>query len=295
MRRCVERCITPFSWCCTAICFLALASILAYLLWKGVPVLGWELIFADTPPLDALLLKRQVFDGLFPAMAGTVALVCISLLVALPVGLAAGIYMAEYAHGLVKSFLSLFFDILAGLPSVVIGLAGFSLSIALHRLFPHKFGPCLLLSGLCLGLLVLPYLIRSTQSALEAVPSALRLTAPSLGATKLQNLSRVLLPFCTRDLLGGVILALGRTAEDTAVIMLTGVVASAGVPRSVLEQFEALPFYIYYISSQYTDTQELERGFGAAVILLALCVVLFCCAFFVQRRVQLHFSGARER
>jgi len=73
-------------------------------------------------------------------------------------------------------------------------------------------------------------------------------------------------------------LALGRAAEDTAVIMLTGVVATAGVPHSVLTKFEALPFYIYYISSQYSDQAELARGFGGTIILLTLCGILFCFA-----------------
>ena len=86
-------------------------------------------------------------------------------------------------------------------------------------------------------------------------------------------------------LLSGVILAIGRCAEDTAVIMLTGVVATAGIPKSLLSQYEALPFYIYYISSEYSNTQELLTGYGASIILLTICIFLFSIAFIIKRRL----------
>ena len=84
-------------------------------------------------------------------------------------------------------------------------------------------------------------------------------------------------------MLSGIILAIGRCAEDTAVIMLTGVVATTGVPKSLLSNYEALPFYIYYISSQYANTHELLTGYGASVILLAICVSLFFLAFVIKK------------
>jgi phosphate transport system permease protein len=136
-----------------------------------------------------------------------------------------------------------------------------------------------------LAFLVLPYIIRTTQVTLESLPSSTRVTALALGATKLQNILYVLIPKSFSGIISGVILAIGRCAEDTAVIMLTGVVAMAGVPKSLLSTYEALPFYIYYISSQYTDTQELMTGCGASIILLFLCVILFSVAFILKRRL----------
>jgi phosphate transport system permease protein len=133
-----------------------------------------------------------------------------------------------------------------------------------------------------LAFLVLPYLIRSTQGALEALPNTIRRTAPALGASRVQNLFLILLPRARDGILNGVILSIGRCAEDTAVIMLTGAVAMAGVPRSVFENYEALPFYIYYISSQYADQQELLNGYAAAIILLCLCGLLFISALYVN-------------
>ncbi|MCG8551104.1 MAG: hypothetical protein MI799_11945 [Desulfobacterales bacterium] len=92
----------------------------------------------------------------------------------------------------------------------------------------------------------------------------------------------VLLPLALSDIVSGVVLAIGRCAEDTAVIMLTGVVAAAGVPKSIFASFEALPFFIYYTASEYTDPSELAKGYGAALILLLICSLLFIFAHLLK-------------
>ena len=245
-------------------------------------------------PLDALLLQRQVFDGIFPAMVGTLVLVGLSIAIALPVGVGAGIYMAEFATPRIKATFGLFFDILAGIPSILVGLFGFSVAVFLHHRVSDRIMPCLLISALALAFLVLPYLIRTTQAALESLPRQVRVTAPALGATRLQTIFWVLLPQSLAGIVSGVILSIGRCAEDTAVIMLTGVVATAGVPRSLLANYEALPFFIYTISAQYADQAELMRGYGAAIVLLAVCALLFTLATLIRHRLADHLLyGAR--
>lgn len=282
--RLIELFIKSFAWSSGFLLLFAASAVIGFLLVKGVPALGISLIFGDTPPAEALFLRRQVLTGLFPAMAGTCMLVVLAVGMATPVGIAAGIYLAEYSRGNLKSFLSLFYDILAGVPSIVIGLFGFSIAVSLHH-YVKGIYPCLLISSLALAFLVLPYLIRTTQFAMESIPAEVRLTAPALGATRLQNIAHVLFPRSLPGISSGVILAIGRCAEDTAVIMLTGVVASAGIPKSVLSSYEALPFYIYYISSQYRDANELQTGFGAAVILLIICACLFLAAFYLKNQL----------
>jgi phosphate transport system permease protein len=283
LNRASERFVTGFSWLSGLSLLAAISYIVGYLLVKGLPMLSLDLIFGDTRPVDALLLKRQVFDGLFPAIVGTLSLVVLSVGWAVPVGLATGIYLAEYAHDRVKGSFNLSFDILAGIPSIVIGLFGFSVAVFLHKHFSDQVYPCLLISSLSLAFLVLPYIIRTTQVSLESLPAQTRLTALALGASKLQNILHVLIPKSLSGITSGLILAIGRCAEDTAVIMLTGVVATAGVPKSLLSHYEALPFYIYYISSQYATPQELMTGYGASIILLIICVFLFLLAFIIKR------------
>lgn len=288
MRKFVEKIVPLFSWMCGIVLLVAIAGVLGYLFLKGYRSLGLKLIFGTTPPLDALLMRRPVFNGLFPAIVGTFSLVFLAICWAIPVGMAAGIYLAEYAQGKTKKILDLFFDVMAGLPSVVVGLFGFSVTVFLNRNLSGRIYPCLFISSIALAFLVLPYIIRTTQIALEGLPASLRMTALALGASRLQNIVRVLLPQSLSGIISGVILAIGRCAEDTAVIMLTGVVASAGVPRSLLSHYEALPFYIYYISSQYVDQKELATGYGAAIILLFICLVLFGLAFLIKKRVNLY-------
>ncbi len=285
MTRFLEKTVPAFAWLCGAVFLAAIASVVGYLLYKGLRTLDPGLFFGDTAPLDALLMKRRVFGGIFPAMAGTVLLVVLSVGWAVPIGLAAGIYLAEYARGGTKDTLNFFFDILAGLPSIVVGLFGFSLAVFLNKNVSARLHPCLLVSSVALAFLVLPYIIRTTQVSLETVPPRVRMTARSMGATRLQNIFRVLLPQSLPGLSSGVILAIGRCAEDTAVIMLTGAVATAGIPGSLLSHYEALPFYIYYISAQYADQRELATGYGASIVLLAVCLLLFFLAFLVRKSV----------
>lgn len=259
--------------------------VVGFVTWRGASHIGPALLFGNVSPWDALFRAVPVFDGLWPATVGTLALVVGAVTLAAPLGLATGIYLAEFARGRLKEMLTVFFDVLAGVPSVVVGLFGFSVSLIGHKMVSPRFGPCLVVAAFSLMILVLPYVIRATQTALESVPVQVRIIALSLGADRVQNLTWVLIPYSLRGIASGLLLAIGRCAEDTAVILLTGAVVSAGVPRSLLDPFEALPFFIYYVSTQYASTEELERGFGAALILLATSLSLFAMAYAIRRAV----------
>jgi phosphate transport system permease protein len=117
-----------------------------------------------------------------------------------------------------------------------------------------------LLAAVCIALLILPYIIRTTESDLDGIPEHLRLLGPSLGLTRWQNTKWVLLPLASRGIVGGAILAIGRAAEDTAVILLAGVVAYAGIPGSLVDRFEALHFRIYYLQPNTAVSRNWIRG-----------------------------------
>ncbi len=287
--RSLERLTIIFSWLAGLLLLSAVGLLLGYLFVKGHQAVDLSLIFGDASPLRAILLQERVFSGLFPAIVGTLVLVLLSVIWAIPVGMATGIYLAEYASPRAKRVLDAFFDVLSGIPSIVIGLFGFAFAVFLHKHYSDRIGPCLLISSIALSFLVLPYIIRTTQAALEGIPREIRLTALALGATKFQNIFLVLIPKSLAGIMSGIILAIGRCAEDTAVIMLTGAVASTGLPRSLFTQYEALPFYIYTISSQYTDRAELMQGYGASIILLLLCAVLFSVAYGIRKGLT-HFA-----
>jgi len=253
---------------------------------RGGPTLGLPLFFGDVPALDALSGRVRVFDGIWPAMAGTLALVGLASLFAIPLGVASGIYLSEYAGTHVRRLLDLGVDMLAGIPSVVMGLFGFALILLLRRTLYPNATTGLLLSSACIALLVLPYLIRTTQIALAGLPEDLRLVGPALGMTRWQTIRHVLLPSASRGVLSGVMLSIGRAAEDTAVVMLTGAVWNAGLPAGLTAKFEALPFRIYVTAAEYRNADELARGFGCALVLLLLTALLFLLSYLMQRRVE---------
>jgi phosphate transport system permease protein len=173
------------------------------------------------------------------------------------------------------------------------GLFGFVLIVWLRRTFLPQGTTCLLLASFCLAILVLPSLVVGTRTALEALTDRLWLTAAALGFSYGQTVRRFLLPAASQGILGGVMLAMGRAAEDTAVIMLTGVVANAGLPSGLTAKFEALPFRIYYTAAQYADQQELQVGFGTALVLLLFSGSLLFCAWRFQQRLEQRWKGIR--
>lgn len=281
--RCTDRILVWISWAAVILVGGVVTIFLGYLVYRGAGSLNGTLFFGDTPPWQAFLGRLPVWDGIWPACAGTLSLVLLSCSLAVPLGIATGIYLAEYATGLWKSLSVIAVDLLAGLPSIVMGLFGFALILFLRKTILPTANTCLLLSAVCIALLVLPYLIRTTQTALESLDEPVRLIAPSLGMTHWQNIAHVLVPSASRGILSGIILAVGRAAEDTAVILLTGVVANAGLPHGISEKFEALPFTIYYLAAEHRTLDDLNRGFGAAVVLLVLTGLLFAAAHLMRR------------
>ncbi len=283
MQRLLERLFVAAAWLSALFTLAVVAIFIGFLFYRGFGTLGANLFFGNVPIIEAVTGRLPVWHGIWPSVAGTFFLVVLSSAVAVPLGLASGIYLAEYANGRWKNALSSALDLLAGTPSIIMGLFGFALILFLRKTILPEANVCLLMAALCLALLVLPYMVRTTQVALEGLPEATRIVGPSMGFTRWQNIQHVLLPASTRALLSGVILSVGRAAEDTAVILLTGVVANAGLPASLTDKFEALPFTIYYLAAEYRTPEELNQGFGSALFLLLLTASLFVAARGLQR------------
>lgn len=275
-----------FAWTTTVLVIAAVAVVVAVLAVRGGGVLNVSFFFGETSWWDALVGRRPAFGGIWAALAGTLTLVLSASIMAIPLGVGSGIYLAEYASSRWRTMISFGVDLLSGVPSIVMGLFGFTLVLLLRRTVAPSANKCLLLAAICLTILVLPYLIRSTQSALSGLPESIRMIGPSLGFTRWQTVVNVLLPSASRSLLSGIILSIGRIAEDTAVIMLAGAVFNAGLPGGPFDKFEALPFRIYSLTSQYRNPSELEQGFGCALVLLLLTAGLFACAFWLRRSLE---------
>lgn len=271
----------------------AFSLLFGFLLLKGLPMLNLRLFFGDTSAYDAVIRLRPVWDGIWPAFAGTFYLLALTMAMALVPGIGCGVFLARFAEGRTRELLSLAVDLLAGVPSIVMGLFGFVLILFMRRTFAPEATTCVLLAAFCLALLVLPSLVVTTRGALESLPVKLAESGRALGFSEKQLLRHLLLPAAAEGILGGVMLAMGRAAEDTAVIMLTGVVINSGLPAGLASKFEALPFLIYYTAAQYTDDAELTRGFGAALVLLLLSSSLLGAAWLLQRGMKRRWRGVR--
>ena len=203
-RRYAPSALRPLSFISGIAVASAIACLLGFLLYRGLPTLGPSLLFGDTPPLRALLGTLPVWDGIWPACAGTFCLIMTTMLLAIGPGIGCGIYLAEYASPSMKRLFGVIMDILAGIPSIVMGIFGFTLILFLHRLGIAGASPGILLAGGCLALLVLPSLVVTTRTALEGLPASLRLTGFALGLTRSQTVRHILVPQASRGILGGI-------------------------------------------------------------------------------------------
>lgn len=285
VRRMSDRILSALAWLCSIGLCLAVLALMGFLLKRGAPELNTTLFFDNVSWSAAILGKQPVFDGIWPAVVGSFYLIVLASLMAIPLGMATGVTLSELAAPSVRKWIDLSVDVLAGTPSIIMGFFGFTTILFLRNtLFPHA-RTCLFLSAACIALLILPYIIRTTQNSLEAVSYDVRLIGPSCGFTQWQAIRCLLLPLASRGILSGVFLGIGRAAEDTAVIMLTGVVAQAGIPQSLWDNFEAIPFHIYCVAAEYQSVRQLNAGFGAALVLLCITGILFLAVMFLQRAI----------
>ncbi|MHC5052849.1 MAG: phosphate ABC transporter permease PstA, partial [Planctomycetota bacterium] len=214
----------------TVLLVLPVLIILGVLIWRGGPVLSIDFLF--TEPTDGM-----TAGGIFPALLGTVWLVVVALLASVPIGVAAAVYLSEYApDNWLTRAINLAIINLAGVPSIVHALFG----VGAFVLF-FNFGTSILAASLTLAIMTLPVVIVSTREALQAVPQAFREACWNMGATRWQTIRHVVLPNSISGILTGVILEVSRTAGETAPIMFTGAAFFLPfLPQSVFDQTMAM-------------------------------------------------------
>ncbi len=257
----------------TLVVVLPVVVILAIIVAKGASAISWEFLF--TMPRDGMSA-----GGILPAILGTLYLVLGAVLFAVPLGVAAAVYLVEYSgDNRFSRLVKLAIVNLAGVPSVVYGLFGLGIFVIFFR-----FGASILSGALTLGIMILPVIITSAREALESVPRHFRTVSLSLGASRWQTIRHSVLPHALPGILTGMILGLGRAAGETAPILFT--VAAFYLPRlpqSVFDQTMALPYHLYVISTQVPGVPENVR-YGTALVLLALVLLLNLAAIILRSR-----------
>ncbi|MDR1593607.1 MAG: phosphate ABC transporter permease PstA [Prevotellaceae bacterium] len=242
-----------------------LVWILGFIIYNGIEVIGWE--FLTTAPSEGM-----TAGGIFPAIVGTLCLVVGSIVIAFPVGIMSGIYISEYAkNGWIVKFIRVMTNNLGSIPSIVFGLFGMALFVNMFG-----FGDSIIAGSFTLGLLILPLIIRTTEEALKAVPDAYRVGSLALGASKLQTVTRVVLPTAFPNIVTGMILSIGRVSGETAPILFT--VAAYFLPKlpsSIFDQVMALPYHLYVIATSGTDIEASRPiAYGTALTLVAIVFLM---------------------
>jgi len=254
---------------------LPILGIVAYIIIQGTGSLSLE--FLTQVPTNGM---RS--GGIFPAIVGTFYLTIGTALFAVPLGVAAGIYISEYAKDtLWTRLIRIAIISLAGVPSVVYGLFGLGLFVIFLR-----FGTSILAASLTLSIMTLPVIISTTEEALRTVPARFRIVGRSLGATQWQTIRKIILPQALPGIVTGVILGLERAAGETAPILFTG--AAFFLPRlpsSILSATMALPYHIFVISTQVPG-MPVQIQYGTVLVLLIYVLGMNLIATLIRNKAR---------
>ena len=247
----------------TAMLVLPVLIILTILVIKGAPMISWEFLF-EFPR------KGMTEGGIYPALLGTIFIVLVDLIFAMPIGVAAAIYLSEYApDNWLTRMINLAIINLAGVPSIVHALFGVGAFVIFFG-----FGTSILAASLTVAIMTLPLVIVATRESLQAVPHAFREACWSMGASRWQTIFTVVLPNAISGILTGLILEVSRTAGETAPIMFTGAAFFLPfLPESVYDQTMALSLHLFVVSTQVPNVPE-ALPFGVALVLIGIVLIM---------------------
>ncbi|NMX21607.1 phosphate ABC transporter permease PtsA [ANME-1 cluster archaeon GoMg4] len=269
--------------CATAlVSVVALLIVVGYVFINGIGAINIEFLL-ESP-------YRFEYGGIFPQIIGSLCLVAVCLLFAVPLGVASAIYLAEYApDNVITGTVRFFVECLAGIPSIVIGLFGL-----VFLVYYLGFGISMLSGGLALGFMILPWTVRASEEAIKAVPHSYREASLALGVTKLQTIRSVVLKSAYPGIITGILLGMGKAIGETAVILLTaGSGLESFLPRSILDPVGSLPVYIYMLATQGHTSAAFSRAFGASLVLILLFLAISIFALILRNRYSRRMSGSR--
>ncbi len=254
---------------------LPIVGTVLFILFKGGSAISWEFITGF--PHDGMRA-----GGILPAIIGTLYLTIGTAVFSVPLGIAAAIYLSEYAKDTqLTRLIRLAIINLAGIPSVVYGLFGLGLFVLFLQ-----FGTSILAASLTLSIMTLPVIISTAEEALRSVPQSFRTVSISLGATRWQTIRKIVIKEALPGILTGVILGLERAAGETAPILFTG--AAFFLPRLPGSPFDAtmaLPYHLFVISTQVPE-MPIQIQYGTALVLLAFVLTMNVIATIIRSRAR---------
>jgi len=258
---------------------LPVLIILTTLVVKGSSIISFEFLFSN--PTNGM-----TEGGIFPALLGTVWIVGVALVISVPVGVAAAIYLSEYAaDNWFTRAINLAIINLAGVPSIVHALFGVGAFVIFFG-----FGASILAASMTLAVMTLPVVIVATRESLQAVPHAFREACWNMGATRWQTIRRVVLPNSVSGILTGVILEVSRTTGETAPIMFTGAAFFIPVlPQSVFDQTMAMSLHLFVVATQVPNVPD-ALPYGVALVLISMVLLMNSASI----ALRMHLRGKKK-
>lgn len=258
-------------WSMMAATLLVLLFVVVFVLERGLPHVTWT--FLTAPPTDS---GRG--GGVLPMLVGTLAVTALGVAVATPLGLGTAIYLTEYTReGRLTRFIRFGAESLAGVPSIIFGLFGFVFFV-----ITLGFGWSILAGGLTLGFMILPTVIRTSEEAIKSVPAGYREVSLSLGASKWETITRVVLPAALPGILTGVILGVGRSISETAAVIFTaGSSLSHLVPTSLFDGTRTLSVHFYQLAREGISE---DKAYATASVLVVAILLINVTAYGLMNR-----------
>lgn len=280
------------SWLASSLTIAACGGIVLYLFINGFKEISWE--FLTNEPASSF--TSPTSGGISTPIIGTLVLTFIGIIVAFPWALATAIYLGEYArkNGF-SSILRVGIDVLAGVPTIVIAIfgsaifsspkLGFLSSMVVNGSETSKaFGRSFLVSGITMAVMVLPFIIKTCEEALKAVPDTYREASLAMGASKWYTVTKIVLPSANNGIITSIILGMGRIIGDTAIVWLTlgGTLQMTGIqpwwkPENLMSTLRntgsTLTSYIYY-TSPAGEGNMTSKAFGASFVLIVIIILL---------------------
>jgi phosphate transport system permease protein len=253
----------------TLLTLAILVFIIGFVLQKGLPNVTWE--FLSAKPRD-----MGKAGGIFPTLVGSVLLPLLALAIAVPLGVGTAVYLTEYTRGGPFTRAVRFgADCLAGIPSIIFGLFGYIFFVTTLGL-----GWSILAGGLTLAMMILPTIIRTSEEAIRSVPDSYREVSFSVGASRWETVTRVVLPNALPGIVTGVMLSLGRSIGETAAVMFTAG-SSLRLPTSIFDSTRTMALHFYILAREGIST---DKAYATATVLLVAILAINSLTYWLMNR-----------
>lgn len=269
-----ERLAKIILWVSALLTVLFLVLVLGYIFKNGMHKLSWAFLTQEPQEMGAS-------GGIFPSIVSTVIFTFVTILISVPVGIAAAIYLTEYMKkGGLTGFIRFGTDALAGIPSIVFGLFGFAFFVVILK--PVTGGWSLLSGALTGACMILPTIIRTTEEAVKAVPYSFREGSYALGATKWQTVCRIIVPTALPGIITGVILGIGRIVGETAALLLT-LGGSLYIPTKLSDPASTMSMHLYKVAM---EVGAMDMAFATAAVLIITVLLINLSATLLMRALR---------